>query len=214
MIEALSQRETSKQIRRDRIIDCARDLIIRKGFDSLSIRTLADLAEITVPTIYNLVGNKTAILEEIAAEIIQQLVLAHRSSTTRDPIEKVEEVVAKMRSIYAAEERLCREVLLALDRLDSPMSPRSNAANPGMVVAIEDCERALQEGLLAGRIPTDTLANGLISAFLQAQHAWLLGHISLQEMEKQALIGCFITLAADARPELHSRLVEKIQRLV
>lgn len=213
MNQAVSQRETSKQQRRERIISTARELIRTAGVDGLSIRNLADRAGVTVPTIYNLVGNKTAILEALAREITQQLVKAHRASTTSDPIAKVEEVVSQLLSIYAADEKLCREVLAALDRLDSPMSPTGNPNNPGKLVAIEDCEHALHEGLLLGNFPTLTLAEGLINAFTQAQNAWLLGHIALTDMEKSALKGCFITLAADASPALHARLVKKMRRL-
>jgi AcrR family transcriptional regulator len=203
MNQVLSQRESSKQVRRERIVDCARNLIRQEGFDALNIRALAEAADVTVPTIYNL----------MAREMVQQLVSAHETSTTRDPIEKAEEVIAEMRAIYTADEKLSREVMLALDKLDSPLVARSSFHQPGRVVAIEDCQRALDDGLLAGKISSRILARGLTNAFAQAQHSWLLGHISLQEMENQALIGCFITLAADAKPKLHARLVEKIQRL-
>ena len=213
MNQVLSQRESSKQVRRERIVDCARNLIRQEGFDALNIRALAEAADVTVPTIYNLVGGKTVILELMAREMVQQLVSAHETSTTRDPIEKAEEVIAEMRAIYTADEKLSREVMLALDKLDSPLVARSSFHQPGRVVAIEDWQRALDDGLLAGKISSRILARGLTNAFAQAQHSWLLGHISLQEMENQALIGCFITLAADAKPKLHARLVEKIQRL-
>ena len=213
MSEAVSQRESSKQHRRDRIIDTARNTIRKKGVDGLSIRTLADQAGVTVPTIYNLVGNKKAILEEIARDVIEQLVLAHKASTTKDPIAKVEEVVSQMMSIYAADEILCREVLGALERMESTITPTGHNNNPARIVAVEDCEHALEAGLLCGNFPIDVLAEGLLSAFRQAQQGWLLGRISLGEVQKRALIGCFIALAADAAPALHSRLVEKVSRL-
>lgn len=213
MNQIVSQRETSKQQRRERIISNARELIRSGGVDGLSIRNLADRAGVTVPTIYNLVGNKTVILETLAREITQRLVMTHRASTTADPIAKVEEVVQQLVAIYAADEKLCREVLAALDRLNSPMSPTGNPNNPAKLVAIEDCEHALQEGLLLGNFPTLTLAESLLNAFTQAQHAWLLGHITLTVMEYTALRGCFIALAADASPALHARLVKKVRCL-
>ena len=48
--------------RRDRILEAARALIAARGFDGLTMRELAQEAGVTVPTIYNLVGNKDEVL--------------------------------------------------------------------------------------------------------------------------------------------------------
>ena len=57
-----SVRALVKQERRDRILSCAQELISREGFEALSIRVLAAKADVSTPTIYNLVGNKEALL--------------------------------------------------------------------------------------------------------------------------------------------------------
>jgi AcrR family transcriptional regulator len=48
--------------RRERILAEAREIIGVQGFDALTMRALAQAAGVTVPTIYNLIGNKDQVL--------------------------------------------------------------------------------------------------------------------------------------------------------
>ena len=69
----MSVRTLVKQERRDRILSRAQELISQKGFEGLSIRVLAARAEVSTPTIYNLVGNKEDILHCLGESIVPQL---------------------------------------------------------------------------------------------------------------------------------------------
>jgi len=57
-----SLREHNMAKRRQRILHEARQLLTRGGYESLNLRALAQAAEVTVPTIYNLLGNKEALV--------------------------------------------------------------------------------------------------------------------------------------------------------
>lgn len=48
--------------RRERILDAAREIIAQRGYEALTMRELAVAGRVTVPTIYNLIGNKEAVL--------------------------------------------------------------------------------------------------------------------------------------------------------
>ena len=67
--------------RRSAILDQARRIIGQQGFDALTLRDLARAAEVTVPTIYNLIGNKQALLltllHELVAHLEQRLTRQH-----------------------------------------------------------------------------------------------------------------------------------------
>ena len=77
-------RSASMQQRRDRILETAREIMSTEGFEGLSIRDLAKKAGVTTPTIYNLVGSKNEILEQLMEgvferfEDIQQKRRSHR----------------------------------------------------------------------------------------------------------------------------------------
>ena len=48
--------------RREQILETARGLIESKGYEGLTMRNLAAKSGVTVPTIYNLIGNKEEVL--------------------------------------------------------------------------------------------------------------------------------------------------------
>ena len=76
---------------------------------------------------------------------------------------------------------------------------------------VQGLERA--KGYLRGQIDSELLGNRFATGFQQAQRAWLRGEFDLEGMRRDALISCFIVLAADAKPKFHKRLIEAIRRL-
>lgn len=212
VLPVASVRENAKNERRQRILDSARSILRETGHQGLSIRTLAELADVTTPTIYNLIGSKQDILLALSDETIRELELAHHVSTTVDPIEKAEEVINGTVAIYRSDEEYRRQLLLGLeaedlDEFDKTLGQR------GRKVAINDCKRALDHGHLRGDIDSELLGNRFASGFQQAQRAWLRGEVDLESMRKEALISCFIILAADAKPKFHKRLIAAIHQL-
>src|SRR5258708_379768 len=60
----------AKQATRQRILDCARDLFARQGFDGASTRDLARAAEIAAGTLFNYFPTKEAIAMTLVAEAL------------------------------------------------------------------------------------------------------------------------------------------------
>ena len=58
-------RSINKQKRRERILTEARTIIAERGFDAFNLRDLAERSALTVPTVYNLIGNKDEILKAL-----------------------------------------------------------------------------------------------------------------------------------------------------
>lgn len=207
-----SPRESAKNERRQRILKSARDILREAGHQRLSIRTLAELANVTTPTIYNLIGSKQDILLALSEETVRELELVHHVSTTIDPIEKAEEVINGIVAIYRRDEDYTRQFLLgleaeSLDEFDKTLRRR------GRQVAIDDCRSALELGYLRGEVDSELLGNRFAAGLKHAQRAWLRGEFDLERMRKEALISCFLTLAADAKPKFHKRLIKAIHRL-
>ncbi|RMF17429.1 MAG: TetR/AcrR family transcriptional regulator [Candidatus Dadabacteria bacterium] len=67
------RRRKGIELRRLRILEAARRIIVEEGVDALSMRKLADRADLVVKTLYNLYGSKegilTAIIEQGTASI-------------------------------------------------------------------------------------------------------------------------------------------------
>lgn len=90
----MSFRTLQMNLRRDRILNSARELVSTKGYASLTMRSLADAAGVTVPTIYNLIGNKDAVLG--ATIHSGTLRFWQKTGRKKDPVAILEAVVAEM----------------------------------------------------------------------------------------------------------------------
>ena len=64
-IAPLSRRESNVAARRQRILESARTLLAKDGRDGLSMRKLAKEADLSVTTLYNLVGSREDILRAL-----------------------------------------------------------------------------------------------------------------------------------------------------
>lgn len=204
-----SVRENAKQVRRERILAAARTILRKSGHEELSLRTLAARANVTTPTIYNLIGNKQDILLALSDEILRELELAHHVSERKDPIEKAEEIINGTIAIYRKDEDYSRQLQLGLEAESLDDFDRELRAR-GRKVAIADCERALELGYLKGEIESALLGVRFAAGFQQAQRAWLRGDFNLEGMRRDALISCFIILSADAKPKFRNRLTDAI----
>jgi AcrR family transcriptional regulator len=65
-------REDAKQATRQRILDCARDMFERDGFDRASTRDIARAAGIATGTLFNYFATKEAIAMTLVAEALTQ----------------------------------------------------------------------------------------------------------------------------------------------
>ena len=208
-----SVRVLVKQERRDRILSCAQELISREGFEGLSIRVLAAKAGVSTPTIYNLVGNKEAILHCLGETIVQQLTKAYQSSVDEDPINQVKEIIQKLHHIYAQDEHYSRELFIGKSTLSQTGYGGASENIPMLKVATAICENALKKRLLRGEVSSAVLGQGIGNSVYLAQLGWIQGSFGLNEFKRQAMIGIYLTLAADAMPKLQARLVKCLKRM-
>lgn len=58
--------------KRDKILECARDLFSSEGFDKISTKKIAQVAECNEVTIFRLFGSKTNLLEELLNKFVEE----------------------------------------------------------------------------------------------------------------------------------------------
>lgn len=90
------RRERERTDTRQRILDAARDMFVRKGYDATTMRAIASRIEYTPTAIYHHFHNKEALLTELCASDFVTLGSAFRK------IGKVEDPVERLRRIGAA----------------------------------------------------------------------------------------------------------------
>lgn len=209
-------RTINMERRRERILEQARKILAEGGFDALNLRALAMVSAVTVPTIYNLIGNKAAVLKAL---VMGSFATFEAALETRLPC-PTEKLPALMMSIFTEmtqrEEDLYRATALAGERLENESEEHGDYGfkrEPLMRYAGKLCADARAEGLLRGEIDGQLLAEQMIGNHQMAFRDWAHRVISLDELEKQTLRGFYIALAADAREDYRERLALELRKL-
>src|SRR5215472_15917251 len=96
-------RDKQMRERRARILQAAAHLVRATGGTGLSMRALAERAEISLATPYNLFGSKGAVLLALQLSALEKLERAMDELGTRDPIEQVLEVAELGAKIYTGD---------------------------------------------------------------------------------------------------------------
>ena len=198
--------------RREHILACAGTMIARDGYDAFTLGQLAEEANVTVPTIHNLIGKKSKIFERLVDDMVAQIEAVLQETGAEDPIAAVEAFTDSLMALFAANEDLYKAAFIAGERsgLFEHEMPTGIYAK-SLSLAYQVCENARAAGYLKGGIDADLLAQHLFASQRLARQDWMNGYIDLDAYRQQVLKGMFITLAADANPEFHDRLMKKIR---
>ena len=207
-------RQANKKLRRQRILDIAKTLIASQGFEAFTLSQLAREAGVSTPTIHNLFGKKDDIFQELVSQMVDTIALALSNPDMSDPIEGAEVFTDNLLQLYKQDEAFYRSAFMAADRtgLFDPELP-SGIFHQSLQIAERLCTQALEDGFLQGNIETAKLAQQLFSCQRLARQDWVNGYIDLDRYRQQVLTGICITYAADATPDFHHRLCQKIQAL-
>jgi len=207
-------RQANKKLRRQRILDIAKTLIASQGFEAFTLSQLAREAGVSTPTIHNLFGKKDDIFQELVSQMVDTIGLALSNPDMSDPIEGAEVFTDNLLQLYKQDEAFYRSAFMAADRtgLFDPELP-SGIFNQSLQIAERLCTQALEDGFLQGNIETAKLAQQLFACQRLARQDWVNGYINLDRYRQQVLTGICITYAADATPDFHHRLRQKIQAL-
>lgn len=210
-----STRQANKELRRQKILSVARDLIASKGFESFTLGELATLSGVSVPTIHNLFGKKHDVFEELCSEMVVRIDQVVSNPEIADPIAAAEAFIDNLLTLYNDDEAFYRAAFMAGDRtgLFEHQLP-TGIFNKSLKIAQQICDEAHKNGYLLGKINSSWLAEQLFGCQRLARQDWVNGYIGLERYRTQVLIGMYMTYAADATPNFHKRLCACIDQLV
>ena len=207
-------RQANKKLRRQHILDIAKNLIATDGFEAFTLTQLARKAGVSGPTVYNLFGKKDDIFQELISEMVTTIGVALSNPDISDPIEGAKAFTDNLLHLYQQDEAFYRAAFLAADRTGLFDHELANGIfHQSLKVAERICAAAKANGFLHGNIETAKLAEQLFACQRLARQDWVNGYIDLKRYRKQVLIGMYITYAADARPDFYKRLCTTIQLL-
>lgn len=210
----MSVRSINKQKRRDRILAEARKAIAESGYDALNTRALAKSAEVTVPTLYNLIGSKEEIVRALMIETIERVEERLHDFDEAPPLDMAEAIILQSAALYAEDESYYQAAAIASDRVASSSDRNGwGATKRAEDMAERACAAALEQGLLRGNISAPDLARQFFICYSTPMRDWTYGRISLEEFRQRVLHGFYVCLAADASNDFRDLLLVKIQEL-
>jgi len=208
-------REEAKHSRRKRILRAARDLVRETEKTGFSMRALAERADVSLVTPYNLLGSKQAIMFALLDEDIQHY--ARRLGRSRkNELELIFEAVTLGRKFFEKEPEYYRTVLFAVYN-DGGREYRSMFRGPRRALWSSLVEAAVAAKYLKPEVDTDAFSVNLALIYFSAILDWVAGEMSLEEMEIRTQYGFALSLLAVAtakhRKQIHDHLMKMQNRL-
>lgn len=209
----LSTRDRNKHLRRARILEAAGQILAEQGFDALTTRGLAEAADVTVPTIYNLIGGKDDILRALVADSVERIWELLELPAEGASIDVVEDMIGRCLQVVEEDQGTLRAAIIAADRVADAYSAESEAGVRSVGIPTATVEVLQSSGVLLGNIAAEALGEQMFSCFHDPFREWGYDLISFEEFRRRALRGCYMVLCADATDTARRELVARINAL-
>ncbi len=214
MARGSATRTQNMNKRRSYILECASKLIADDGFESFTLGKLAAEAKVTIPTIHNLLGKKSQIVEQLVKQMVERTEQILSEPSFDHPVNAVEGFVEKLIELFTSNETLYKAAFIAGERQKLFAHAMSDQIFfRSMELAKQLVKRSTEQGLLLGEVKAESLAQQIFASHRTARHDWMHNYTDLEGYRAQVLTGMYFTLAADAAPSLRIELIEKINAL-
>lgn len=203
----MGRREDNRSQKREQIIAAARKLMQARNASGFSMRTLAEVAGVSIATPYNLFGSKEAIVAAVMdadLDDFQQALLA----TARDPVETLFRVITLAAEIFKQEPGFYKAGASAL-QTETDAALVDHFGMPRHNLLSDLVTQAVQEGFLVHAVNAESLAFSLGQQFFAWIHAWARDRISLDEMMARTGYGFALALSAWATPPHRETLLTR-----
>lgn len=208
--ESIGRREAGKEERRQRIIHAARDLIRETGDAGLSMRALAQRAEVSPATPYNLFGSKRAIVLALL-EDVREFRERFAAESPKDPLDRLFTAVGMAVDFYLDDPQFYRTLWSAV--FDTTNEVREEIYNPKRDAfwqeLITDIGKA---GGFERYVKQDMLLHQLDYLFRSVMLDWVVDDIDGEALAPAIKLGYAMILRGVATPVMAERLVKHIKR--
>lgn len=210
----VATRTANKLKRKQTILNTARGIIASGGYSSFTLAELASLANVTVPTIHNLIGNKAEVLRQLVVDMVERTELVLFSDAFKDPISAVVTFTDNLMSLYKDDEAFYKAAFVVGEQ--ESLFEHSHVAGifkKSLKLAYHVCVDAKVHGFLNGEIDSNLLADRLFANQRIARYDWMHGYIDLSEYRRQMICGMLLTFAADATDDYRPVLLAKVNKV-
>lgn len=213
-------RTRNMEKRRQRILEAARAIIIEEGIDGLTTRGLAKAADVTAPTLYNLIGGKEKILRAMISQGVEEVWARLNFEALDSPLEMAERIIDQAAKVVEDDADYFRAIVLGSDRIIGSFTAQSDLVSTDSVagqrsieMAETACSSAISQGLLRGNLSAAELGQQMFFCYRGPVRDWAYGLISAQETKRRTMLGFYLVMASDASLEFRDLLIEKAKAL-
>lgn len=198
--------------RRSRILAAARQLISDGGFDGLTMRQLAEQARVSVPTVYNLIGNKylllEALLKEQFAEALAALAKLPRNEAMLDYIEQMPGVTF---DVLLANPGYMRALIHIFLTSEEAAAARRVLDAQSMALMAETLRAAQRSGEVCAWANPAWVAQAMYSVFCHGLIGWASGELEEDELRATTGGGMSLMLLAVSEGAARARLEARLR---
>ena len=193
---AISIREKSKEKRRRLILKAARGVIVDDGVEALNMRALAQAAEVSVATLYNLYGSKEEILHALLEASLDELdAAAAAPGEGLEVLDQLRALVDFSTALFISDAPFYRQLLLGLQRSSRTARP-SFAATRIRALADGAFEKAINDGALSDMVAPKLLAQQLLAGYSQRVRIWAQNQITDEALKLNTAFALELILLA------------------
>jgi len=203
-------REKGKARRRSEVLSAASTLWRLQGVTHVTLAQIADAAEVSAQTIYNLIGGVDELKIAVVEALLDRLDEAVEGSEERGVARSIQRALMSAR-LFAADPGLYRQVLVGIPQavFDGARLSRDGS----------DFQRtALIEAQGLGELRPDTdilaLAGQIHLQYLGGLFSWACGALNEAQFIRATELGVLSILAVGAEEPIRSNLARRIERLV
>lgn len=193
-----------------RILDAARRLLEVGGIEELSMRRLADEADVSVRTIYNLFGDKDGLIEALVRDSFDAMDAAVGDLVADDPIERIWEAVSLSVEVNC---RYVPRAVVAVVVTDVRLQREVARYWPGRELVPHAIRAATRSRALRTDVAPETLVAHAGSVFLHLLWLWSQGEIDEPTLRAGALHAFDVALLSVATPRTRTRLLDHVAGL-
>jgi AcrR family transcriptional regulator len=205
----LRQRQRVK--RRARILTAAQDLIRATGSVGLSMRSVAERAELSLGTVYNFFGSKGALLYALLHQMVEQLEREMDVSWSTEPLQTLLMVAETAAKHYAADPDLHRVLLRSVLGANEIPGGGLDVA-PSVKLYQKPLQAAISAGQLREEADAEIIARDLVISFLGSLILWVRETIGGDELRIQVLYAFSLVLLAVSAETSRAELLKINQR--
>lgn len=191
------------------ILNAARALILDRGVDKLVITDVAERADVSVATIYNLVGTRDRLLIALLDDVAESVRIRLADQPASDGIDGCVEVVTAACETVIADATTVRTVLASV----GAVAPDQWLSEGMGGVIRQRVDAAVELGHLGDELPSTAITDGIHLGFRGVLISWVFGLLTDDELTPNAELMALHVLANAAAPDHLAAVRHRLQAL-